>query len=403
MQVKRYEVAAMNEALVKIKNDLGPDAVILSARKIKKGRQDAFEIMAACDENSLAPQKASQRTVQTSTTTSLERSDELIALFRSELAQIRKSIEALQRQSLLGRELAEMKETMNSFFDVVGMRKGRAPQDLNSRIYLQLLGSGFSRGSACRIVDAVNQQAAHPGCISETEAFDLAEKYVGASLPVLNKKGGGERIKMFIGPTGVGKTTTLAKLAARYSIMNKKKVGLITTDNFRIAAAEQLETYAKIMGLRMEKASTRETFEKAVKSFSDRDVILVDTPGRARPDDGYLNQIEFTLPDQAVETNLLINATGSDDHLENIVSAYSRFQISNLIITKIDESGRFGMLYDVIAKTNKPVTYLTCGQNVPQDIEEVTPARMAHLMIGSAAYESGRLVEQSGKRMQGVI
>ncbi len=399
MQVKRYEVAAMNEALIKIKNDLGPDAVILSARKIKNGRLDVFEVMAARDEDPSAAQKLSDRTAQPSPVSGIQRQEDLFALFRRELAEIRKSIEALQRQSLLGRELAEMKETMNSFFDVVGMRKGRTPQDLNSKIYLHLLGSGFSRASACRIVDAVNQKAAHPACMGEKEAFDLVEKYVGYSLPVLNKNGAGERIKMFIGPTGVGKTTTLAKLAARYSIMNKKKVGLITTDNFRIAAAEQLETYAKIMGLRMEKASTRETFEKAIKSFADKDVILVDTPGRARPDDGYLNQIEFSLPDQALETNLLINATGSQEHLENIVSAYSRFQVRNLIITKIDESGKFGMLYDVIAKTNKPVTYVTCGQNVPQDIEEVTPARMAHLMIGSPAYESDKPIEQTGKRM----
>ena len=84
------------------------------------------------------------------------------------------------------------------------------------------------------------------------------------------------------------------------------------------------------------------------------------TPGRARPDNGCLNQIEWTLPEQGVEVNLLMNATGSQDHLENIVSAYSRFRVSNLIITKIDESGKFGMLYDVIARTNKPVTYLTC-------------------------------------------
>ena len=104
-----------------------------------------------------------------------------------------------------------------------------------------------------------------------------------------------------------------------------------------------------------------------------------------------------------METNLLINATGSQDHLENIVSAYSRFQISNLIITKIDESGKLGTLYDVIAKTKKPVTYLTCGQNVPQDIEEVTPARMANLMMRCSDFDNGGIVGQSGKRVQGVI
>lgn len=399
MQVKRYEVATMNEGLYKIKNDLGPDAVILSARKIKNGRQEMFEIMAARDEDPTAFQKGRESKPETSGAAPSQRSEETIALFRNELAQIRKSVEAMQRQSLLGRELAEMRETMNSFFDVVGMRKGRAAQDLNSKIYLQLIGSGFSRASACRLVDAVNQKTNQPSGLTEADALDWVEKYIGGSLPAVNKNSAGERVKMFIGPTGVGKTTTLAKLAARYSIMNKKKVALITTDNFRIAAAEQLETYAKIMGLRMEKAASKEAFEKAVRRFADQDVILVDTPGRARPDDGVLNACEFVLPDQAVETHLLINATGSREYLDSVVSAYSRFRISSLIVTKIDESERFGMLYDVIAKTNKPVTYLTCGQNVPQDIEEVTPGRMANLMIGCAARGEARTAQSSGNRM----
>ena len=384
MQVKRYEVSTINEGLSKIKSDMGPDAVILSTRKVKNGRQEMFEIMAARDEGPLPLQPNGDKPAA-ETISSSARPEDVVAMFRSELAQIRKSVESLQRQSLLGRELAEMKETLQSFFDVVGMRKGKTAGDLNSKIYLQLLGSGFSRSSACRIVDAVNQRSEHPACLTENQAFDLVKKYIGSSLPAVSQDHPGQRVKMFIGPTGVGKTTTLAKLAARYSIMNKKKVGLITTDNFRIAAAEQLGTYAKIMGLRMEKASSRETFEKALGSFTDMDVILVDTPGRARPDEGHIGHQALTLAHQAIETNLLINATGSQDHLENIVSAYSRFRISNLIITKVDEAERFGMLYDVIAKTQKPVTYVTCGQNVPQDIEEATPDRMVNLMIGYAA------------------
>jgi len=389
MQVKRYEVTSMNDALAKIKNDLGPDAIILSARKIRSGRQEAFEVMAARDENTQLTENISSRTGTVNKARSLDSQEDVFTFFRGELKEIRESIDAFQRQNTISRELAEMKETMNSFFDVLGMRKGRAPQDLNSRVYLHLLGSGFSRASACRIVDAVTQKASQPGQMSEAEALALAEKYIGNSLPASKETDHEKRIKMFIGPTGVGKTTTLAKLAARYSIMKKRSVGLITTDNFRIAAAEQLGTYAKIMGLRMERASTRETFNKALKTFNDKDIILVDTPGRARPDDGYLNQLEQTLPDQAIETNLLINATGSQDHLENIVSGYSRFRIDHLIITKTDESRRFGMLYDVISKTNKPVHYLTCGQNVPQDIEEVTPARMANLMLRCPAQYEG--------------
>ena len=386
MQVKRYEVSSMNDAMVRIKKDLGPDAVILSARKIRNGRQEAFEVMAARDENPPLAENSSGKTDEmVCQPRPLDHQADVFTFFRGELKEIRQSIESIQGQNSLARELAEIKETMNSFFDVLGMRKGRAPQDLNSKVYLHLVGSGFSRASACRIVDALNQSAAKPAQLNEDEALDLAEKQIRNSLPVVRETGSEKRIKMFIGPTGVGKTTTLAKLAARYSIMKKKNVGLISTDNFRIAAAEQLATYAKIMGLRMERASTREAFAKALGTFADKDIILVDTPGRARPDDGYLNQLEQSIPDCSIETNLLINATGSEDHLNNIIEGYSRFRIDHLIVTKTDESRRFGGLYDVIARAKKPVTYLTCGQNVPQDIEEATAARMANLMLRCTA------------------
>ena len=161
------------------------------------------------------------------------------------------------------------------------------------------------------------------------------------------------------------------------------KVGLITTDTFRIAATAQLGTYARIMGLNMEVASSKESFQKAIRLFADRDVILVDTPGRGRLDDGYINFLENSTPNSNTETNLLLNATASDDNLQDILSKYANINFDNLIVTKIDESRRFGILYDVINKVNKPVTYLTCGQNVPQDIEEATPLKIANLIMSN--------------------
>lgn len=382
MQIKRYEVASMNEALTKIKTDLGPDAVILSARKISSGKQNVFEVMAARDENPLQNRPDLEVAGGGESAREQLASQDVVYLLRSELREIKESINAFQTENTLRMELAQMKETMNSFFDIVGMRNGQAPPDLNRKVYLHLLESGFSRAAACRIVKALAPAVLPPAQVNEKQALLLAEQQIMNSLPIISQKEREKRVKMFIGPTGVGKTTTLAKLAASYSIKKKMKVGLITTDNFRIAAAEQLETYARIMGLRMERASTRESLEKALRTFADKDIILVDTPGRANPDDGHLNNLEQALPDEAIETNLLINATGSADHLENIAKSYSRFRIDHLIVTKIDESRKFGTLYDVICKTNKPVTYLTRGQNVPQDIEEATPSRMANLMLG---------------------
>jgi flagellar biosynthesis protein FlhF len=165
--------------------------------------------------------------------------------------------------------------------------------------------------------------------------------------------------------------------------MKKKRVGLITTDTFRISATEQLQTYAKIMGVRMEVASTKEGLQKALHIFSDKDIILVDTPGRPNADNGYSSLLGNLLQNRDVETNLLISATSSEDNMKEIVNRYSPFGYENMIITKIDESRRFGILYDVIKKAGKPVTYLTCGQNVPQDIEEVTPSGIANLIMRS--------------------
>jgi flagellar biosynthesis protein FlhF len=120
--------------------------------------------------------------------------------------------------------------------------------------------------------------------------------------------------------------------------------------------------------------------------FSDKDIVLIDTPGRSQVDDGYTNILDILLQNKNIETNLLISATANADHLQDNVTRYSLFNYDNLILTKIDESRRFGMLYDVINKAGKPVSFLTCGQNVPQDIEEVTPQRIANLIIGNSIH-----------------
>lgn len=384
MQVKRYEVTSILEAMNRIKKDLGPDAILLSTRKIKKGVRDMFEVMAARDEHT-QPFEYTPKTSKTVRPGGLIGTDQTdaLALIRREFQDLKNSLLAGQRQNSLAGELAEVRETINLFFDVLGMSKGRMPQDVSSKLYLKLLGSGFSRAGACRIVDEVNRAAQEEGAlVSEAQAVSVAAKCIGKTLAEQEKNVEQKRVRMFIGPPGVGKTTTLAKLAARYSIMNRKKIGLVTVDNFRIAAAEQLGAYARIMGIPLESASTKESFAKALEVFADKDVIFVDTPGRARHDDGYLSQFQQVLPDHGIEKNLLLNATGREDYLTNIFRGYEHLDIDNLIVTKVDESGRCGMLYDMIARAKKPVRYVTCGQNVPQDIEEATPEMMASLMLG---------------------
>ena len=183
-----------------------------------------------------------------------------------------------------------------------------------------------------------------------------------------------------IGPTGVGKTTTLAKLAAYYSLERKLKVGLITTDTFRIAASEQLKIYARIMGLPIDIASEKETFLRSLKNFADKDLILVDTPGRNHHDDRCLTALK-SIFDADVETVLLLSPFSSKEYLLQAADRFRIFNYDRIILTKMDECSHFGPMVDVLDEIGKPVSYITTGQNVPKDIEKSSPERLAKLML----------------------
>ncbi|MEQ8202371.1 MAG: flagellar biosynthesis protein FlhF [Smithellaceae bacterium] len=382
MQVKRYEVSSINEAMTKIKEDMGPDAIILSTKKIINGAgESALEVIAARDEKVVPPMKHAVEVLSSESTSLTEGRDDFYKFIREEIGEVKEILRAAQREKSVREELEELKETMDKFFDLLGARKRRSNPDVNRRVYYQLLSCGFSRASACSIMEELCAQISSQEQLTEDDVLQIVRQFVIKSMPANNTSGEEKRIKAYVGATGVGKTTTLAKLAARYSLMKKMNVGLITLDTFRIAAIEQLRTYAKIMGIRMEVASTKETFQKSLQLLSDKDIVLIDTPGRSCVDEGYLGLMDNMLQNGDIETNLLISSTASEDNLMDMVAKYSPFDYDNLIITKTDESRRFGILYDVINKARKPVSFLTCGQNVPQDIEEVTPHKMANLIM----------------------
>ncbi len=393
MQIKRYEVATINEAIGRIKQDLGPDAVILSARKIRSGAKQAFEVTAACDpdpkpKNPVSEGRGGNRTKE-------DVSESGMTSLRRELDEIRASLATIARDQSLRIELAEMKETLNHFFDVVGMRRGRTQMDDHRRLYLHLKESGFSQAAACRIIEAVN--AAQSGAAGQAgDLFEAARRYIQKTLPADPTFGAHKRVQFFLGPTGVGKTTTLAKLAARYAMVEKKKVGLINTDNYRIAAAEQLGTYAKIMGLPVETATTAEAFGLALKKYDGLDVILVDTPGRANPDGASFRKLVGPLKEAGYDAHLLISAAGDADYLKRVVDQYEAFDVRRMLITKTDEAIRFGGLYDVIGRSGRPVSFVTCGQNVPQDIREATPGALSALIFGNPG---GRQATRAPKEM----
>jgi flagellar biosynthesis protein FlhF len=210
----------------------------------------------------------------------------------------------------------------------------------------------------------------------------IAEDLIREALAVSQEPVRESRVKVFLGPTGVGKTTTLAKLAARYALEQKKRVGLITTDTYRIAAIEQLKVYARIMDLPLEVATGREAFHRSMEHLKDRELILVDTPGRSRGEKGHLAELKEVLTgDWDLETNLLVCLTSSRECLQEVVERYRAFGYDQIILTKLDECTNCGHLGELVERADRPVSYITTGQKVPQDIEQASPARLAQLMM----------------------
>ena len=187
---------------------------------------------------------------------------------------------------------------------------------------------------------------------------------------------------IFIGPTGVGKTTTLAKLAAQFRFQYGRSVGLITIDAYRIAAIDQLRTYAQIMSIPLKVALTPEELEQCIREYGDMDVILVDTPGRSPFNTDALHSLQgFLEAAQPADTHLLIALSMKESDAYMVTENFMPQYVRQIIFTKVDETSSFGPILGICKKMEKPVSYLTTGQNVPDDIEAAQVERMVDLFF----------------------
>ena len=191
------------------------------------------------------------------------------------------------------------------------------------------------------------------------------------------------RVVALVGPTGVGKTTTIAKLAANFRLRDKWNVGLITVDTYRIAAVEQLRTYADIIDLPMQVVSTPREMREAVDRFSQMDLILVDTAGRSPRDEIKIRELRTLLSEaRADEVHLVLSSAASAASLTVTAERFAPAGATALILTKLDEASGLGHLLPIVRGARLPLSYLTNGQNVPDDIESVDVRRLAQSVLG---------------------
>lgn len=378
MKVKRYEVTSVQEALNRIKEELGPEAIVISTKTLKNTEPRIIEVIAAVDYGgdlkTEMPKDVSPEVVVS------KRFASRLDWLEGNITELKDALSRLENRWNIQRELHDLRDRIDALFEFLHMESSFSGNDQLGRVYSLLLKNGISKPLASRIMCQVRSDPLFGAAKTVDDLLRIVERVVEGVIEKEKEKPAG-RVKIFVGPPGVGKTTTVAKLAARFQIDEGKKTALISTDTYRIAAGEQLKIYAKILGVPVRVVEDKNGFKKSLEDFSDRDVILVDTAGRPSHDSSYLNRLrEMFMGCTPADVYLLLSATSSSEHLIDVSSQFSLLDYNHLIFTKMDECQRFGSLLDVIERTRKPVEYITNGQNVPQDIRRVSSELVARLI-----------------------
>jgi flagellar biosynthesis protein FlhF len=213
---------------------------------------------------------------------------------------------------------------------------------------------------------------------------EQVERMIPSSGAIERKKEVGPHVVALIGPTGVGKTTTLAKIAANLQIREHRRVGLITIDTYRIAAIDQLRKYAELIGSPLKAVNNAEDLREAIRAMSDCEFILIDTAGRSPTDTLKLNELKGFLdaanPD---EVHLVLSSAASQQCIERAIERFGQVRVDKMIFTKLDEAVHVGVVLNVIRKVNKTLSYVTTGQNVPEDIEVGKGSKFAQMLLGT--------------------
>lgn len=376
MQLKRYEAKSINEAMEKIKHDLGADAVVLSTKRLKGDKKQLIEVIAARDADLVNMGK--QESIHEE-----RASSDAYSTIKSDMDELKSLIHNFLRGTNICSELAELKDHFHTFFDLWGIRKNGKQSEYLSQAYYHLLSTGMTKQQACHLIETLQRNNSPDDLKGFDDTLqrveDMMRQVIARSFTTRKTD---NKICAFVGPTGTGKTTTLAKLAAHHLFDRKEKVGIVTMDTYRIGATDQLRKYADIMGVPIEVAKDKASLQKVMRRLSERDIILVDTPGRSLQDEGYLLKLKDALSSvPGIETHLVLSVTSSHRCMMDAATRFTMTDYDTIIFTKLDDTVSCGTMYSVIEEMKKPVSYITDGQNVPQDIREMEPGILARIIM----------------------
>jgi len=388
MKIKKFVAPTLKEATEMMKRELGEDAIILGTRRIKQSgifgflKPELIEIVGAIEEERV---QSDDKTYTGSTVELLRRMTGEIEARQKRQLNSGGEIEAEKYDyNEIKNELEEVKQTLNEIAEHFKYKGSLQYPSVLKKAFVNLLEKEVDEELANKIVRAVLMKLSGDELrdekIVENEVINVISGILRFSKPVkpLRKK---TFVLAFVGPTGVGKTTTVAKLAAIYKLFENARVALISADTYRIAAIEQLQTFANIANIPMDVAYTPEDMARLIRKHQDKDLILIDTVGRNQRQSEHIADLaKFIKSANPDEVHLVLSATSS---YKNMIDVYNRFKSlvpNRLIFSKVDEAVCLGYILNMAYRTKLPLSYITTGQNVPDDIAVAEPKVIANLI-----------------------
>lgn len=413
MRVKRFVGDSVAETMGKIKRELGSEAVILQTRQFREGGlfglfgKTKVEIMAAIEEQPITKKQTQQGSTIYPTNPYLVQKDTPslsgVEYSKVGIPSVPRSVDPLQgarantltptnpsrttEASSFEEELQSMRkllENMNRQMEGLEGDQGVWPIPLQKWAAL-LRERGISPKLAKRLLRSVQQNVREEDWSEDKRVRPCLKEGIRqiccntASIqPGVRKP----RIVALIGPTGVGKTTTIGKLAAGFSIVDKRRVALITADTYRVAAVEQLKTFGEIIGVPVEVVMTPSGLKEAIQHHEDKELIFIDTAGRSPHHELHMSELKSFLDMAQPDLTLLVMSAAT--HSADQAKIFERFEplTTHFIFTKLDETVNGGAILNLLERTDLPVAYITNGQNVPDDIEVATPERLSRYILG---------------------
>jgi len=395
MTVKTYSAHSMQAAMAQVKQDMGEDALIIATRRIPKAprdpyAKDMFQIEAS-------PPARSAKSLALAEPPTRESMDNEIDLKKitdrfvnggipsggtyAPAKQKSGSWESVQADLGNIRELLCWTQFSDHIHELIEGDKDAV------KVYSKLITSGLSEKRVRFFLRKGMEEATE-----ETSDFTVKVlKGLIASVETVNpftgKKKDGPVCAAFVGPTGVGKTTTIAKLAAYNGLKRKKKVGLVSVDNYRIGAVDQLKTYSAIIGLPCIPAFTAEDLKKALNKLSGMDVVLIDTAGQSHLDSGRMQAMKNMLAAvPGIETHLVISASMERLDMREAVECFNVLSPTSYVFSKVDETRRSGRIIDQMMDHKLPLSFITNGQEVPEDLIVATRKQILNLLVDPESF-----------------